>query len=196
MKLIKHYCKNKTRYQRGSKPLWHAGPYYSSELALFNGICHAMRDMSGFWENWSQNHNLKKKKKDPCIWKLFRRQQFQIKSVPLTAVFRCMGLNWCSNSALEVNFLKNQATHSGTYIIEKRSFPTFIWDSMAKRVYFRASTVWIWHFTMWNSHTYFDDWSAWVDAWIVVLVSTLLHYISFEIWVVKYRWLIQIPKGQ
>ena len=26
--------------------------------------------------------------------------------------------------------------------------------------------------------------------------STLLHYISFEIWVVKYRWSIQIPNGQ
>ena len=26
--------------------------------------------------------------------------------------------------------------------------------------------------------------------------STLLHYISFEIWVVKYRWSIQIIKGQ
>ena len=29
-------------------PFWHAGPYYSSERALFNGICHAMRNMSGF----------------------------------------------------------------------------------------------------------------------------------------------------
>ena len=28
------------------------------------------------------------------------------------------------------------------------------------------------------------------------LTSTLLHYISFEIWVVKYIWLIQITKGQ
>ena len=30
----------------------------------------------------------------------------------------------------------------------------------------------------------------------VARASTLLHYISFEIWVVKYRWSIQIPKGQ
>ena len=29
-----------------------------------------------------------------------------------------------------------------------------------------------------------------------LMTSTLLHYISFEIWVVKYRWSIQIPKGQ
>ena len=29
----------------------------------------------------------------------------------------------------------------------------------------------------------------------LLVCSTLLHYISFEIWVVKYIWSIQIPKG-
>ena len=37
-----------TKIKEKANPFWHAGPYYSSERALFNGICHAMRNMSGF----------------------------------------------------------------------------------------------------------------------------------------------------
>ena len=66
-------------------PFWHAGPYYSSEQALFNGICHAMRNMSGFWENWSQSHNVKQNKthaSENCS----TDSSYQIESVPPTAV--------------------------------------------------------------------------------------------------------------
>ena len=48
-----------TKIKGKVNPFWHAGPYYSSERALFDGICRGMRNMSGFWENESQSHKLK-----------------------------------------------------------------------------------------------------------------------------------------
>ena len=70
---------------------------------------------------------------------------FRQHSVPPTAVFKRMGLNLICVQipSLRSIFSKNwQATHSGTYTIEKRSFRTFIWASVSKRVYFPFN-IWI-----------------------------------------------------
>ena len=66
-----------TKIKGEVNPFWHAGPCYSSERALFNGICHAMRNMSGFWENWSR-HDICYKHHKQCLCKISYRTRNQI----------------------------------------------------------------------------------------------------------------------